>query len=44
MTRTPLWQEAVQGVLLLLLIFGSLLWCHRYSARRWWKKFGEAIR
>ena len=34
----------LNGVFLLVLIFGSLLWVHRYDAYRWWVRFGEAIR
>lgn len=36
-------EAAVQGACLTALIFGSLLWVHRYDARRWWIAFGKAL-
>ena len=39
-----LWAEAANAAFLLFVVFGSLLWCHRYAAYRAWKRFGEAIK
>lgn len=36
--------EAANAVFLLAVIFGLLLWVHRFDAYRWWIKFGEAIK